>query len=307
MAYCIQNTQYIYLLQTREFVEKTENGNIYKIGMTFKQHYKRYNGYPKGSTLLFHRICLNCKKREKELIKLFKKKFKHRKEYGREYFEGDYQKMIKTINQILDNEKENMEEDAEADAEEDAEEDIIEKEKECFIPYYFRRWKKFVEDMRDPPPYIIKTSEEFLSLHPEMEFIITNRKKEEGYVNLKKYGTWNKFSLEQGQEGGEDLEGWIYHNRPDAYKMISPSDELVSSDKMWKMTANYINSKTNQEITYEEFIKLDRKDMEDYKQKNYNWARSKNNKYRFGPADYDIDEIHKDILKKNYVKKKYAV
>ena len=44
--------------------------------------------------------------------------------------------------------------------------------------------------------------------------------------------------------------------------------------------------------------------MEDYEQQNYNWARSKNNKYRFGPAEYDIDEIHKDILKKNYISKK---
>ena len=70
------------------------------------------------------------------------------------------------------------------------------------------------------------------------------------------------------------------------------------------MTANYINSKTNQEITYEEFIKLDRKDMEDYEQQGWNWARSKNNKYRFGPVKYDVDEICKDILKKKYVRKK---
>ena len=50
--------------------------------------------------------------------------------------------------------------------------------------------------------------------------------------------------------------------------MIRPRDELVYKDKMWKMTANYINNKTNKEITYDEFIKLDKKDMEDYEQKN---------------------------------------
>ena len=172
--------------------------------------------------------------------------------------------------------------------------------------YYFRRWEKFVQNSLNPPPYIIKTSEEWMKF-TDMEFIITNRKKVEGFA--KQNGTWRKFSLEQAWGGGEGLKGWIIHHAgdsllPQVYKMISPGDELVSSDKMWKMTAEYKNSKTNQEITYEEFIKLDRKDMEDYEQQNYNWARSKNNKYRFGPVEYDIDEIHKDVLEKNYVSKK---
>ena len=169
--------------------------------------------------------------------------------------------------------------------------------------YYFRRWEKFVQNSLNPPPYIIKTSEEWLKF-TDMEFIITNRKKREGYCREKKNGTWSFFSLEQAWGGGEGLKGWIIHRQPTVYKMISPGNELVSSDKMWKMTAEYKNSKTNQEITYEEFIKLDRKDMEDYEQKFYNWGRSKNNKYRFGSVEYDVDEIHKDILKKNYVSKR---
>ena len=88
-------TNYIYLLQEREFIKTKEN--IYKVGMTKKENHTRFNQYPKCSVLLFQMICYNCKNIEKQIIKLFKEKFKHRRDIGNEYFEGEYKSMIEII------------------------------------------------------------------------------------------------------------------------------------------------------------------------------------------------------------------
>ena len=48
-----------YLLQEREFVKTKEN--IYKVGMTQKENYERFNQYPKGSVLLFQMIYIFIK------------------------------------------------------------------------------------------------------------------------------------------------------------------------------------------------------------------------------------------------------
>ena len=88
-------TNYIYLLQEREFIKTNEN--IYKVGMTKKENHIRFNQYPKNSVLLFQMICNNCKNIEKQIIKLFKEKFNHRKDIGTEYFEGEYKTMIDII------------------------------------------------------------------------------------------------------------------------------------------------------------------------------------------------------------------
>lgn len=37
-------TNYIYLLQEREFIKTNEN--VYKVGMTKKENHKRFNQYP---------------------------------------------------------------------------------------------------------------------------------------------------------------------------------------------------------------------------------------------------------------------
>lgn len=95
-------TNYIYLLQEREFIKTHES--IYKVGMTTKENHTRFNQYPKGSILLLQIICDNCKKCEKNIIKLFKETFTHRKEIGNEYFDGDYKKMIEIIYNIIKNE-----------------------------------------------------------------------------------------------------------------------------------------------------------------------------------------------------------
>jgi len=314
----------VYLIQPCQL----KGTNRYKIGMSKKDLDKRIKlGYLNGTVILRRFYCKYPLIVEKYIKEEFNENFENCG--GHEYFQGEEQKMVRVFI-VSFWEKADIEYQGKLHA---AARRIQEFWRLCRLKlhaaarriqefwrlcrhrlprekipeyklYYFERWKRLHEKYKDPPPYIIKTSEEWMKFIPDMHFIITNRKKEEGYVKFMRDGTWNKFSLQEAWGGGEDLKGWIYHNRPNVYKMISPGDELVSSDKMCEMTANYINSKTNQEITYEEFIKLDRKDMEDYEQQNYNWARSKNNKYRFGPAEYDIDEIHKDILKKNYISKK---
>lgn len=88
-------TSYIYLLQEREFTKTKEN--IFKVGMTRKENYKRFNQYPKGSILLFQMICNDSKKVESHIINKFKEKFSQRTDIGNEYFEGDYTQMIDII------------------------------------------------------------------------------------------------------------------------------------------------------------------------------------------------------------------
>ena len=99
----LNDGQYIYLLQEREFRKTKEK--IYKLGKTKQQHNKRFNQYPKGSLLLYQIICDDCDKIERILINLFNEKFKKIEEIGNEYFEGDYKYMIDLINNTV-NEKE---------------------------------------------------------------------------------------------------------------------------------------------------------------------------------------------------------
>ncbi len=94
-------SNYIYLLQEREFVNK--NSNIFKVGMTSKPNHERFNQYPKGSILLFQIICNDCKTIEKIILENFKENFIHQIYYGNEYFEGDYNLMINNIFSIIKN------------------------------------------------------------------------------------------------------------------------------------------------------------------------------------------------------------
>jgi flagellar biosynthesis GTPase FlhF len=91
-------TNYIYLLQEREFIKTNEN--IFKLGMTKRENNKRFNQYPKGSILLFQLICQNVNLLEKEIIKEYKTKFIQRKDIGNEYFEGNFEDMISLMYSI---------------------------------------------------------------------------------------------------------------------------------------------------------------------------------------------------------------
>jgi hypothetical protein len=98
-------TNYVYLLQEREFIKTNEK--IYKVGMTQKENFERFNQYPKGSILLFQIICHDCKNMEVQVIKQFKEKFIQRKDIGSEYFEGNYKSMIDIIYSTVKSEEEN--------------------------------------------------------------------------------------------------------------------------------------------------------------------------------------------------------
>jgi len=91
--------QYIYLLQEREFIKTNEN--VYKIGKTKQANLSRVSDYPKGSILLYQRICDNCDLYELQILKLFRKVYKQRTDIGSEYFEGEYLDMINNITFIL--------------------------------------------------------------------------------------------------------------------------------------------------------------------------------------------------------------
>jgi len=94
---------YIYLLQPLQSI--TNNENIYKIGKTKRNNFKRFNEYPSGSILIIQSSCRDCDLMEKTLLKLFNDKFIKKTEYGREYFEGDVTEMKRLINSEIMNEE----------------------------------------------------------------------------------------------------------------------------------------------------------------------------------------------------------
>ena len=89
------SSNYIYLLQEREFIKTNEQ--IFKFGRTKKECLTRFYQYPKGSVLLFQMICDNCKSMENQIKQSFKQNFKQRTDIGTEYFEGNYKEMMHII------------------------------------------------------------------------------------------------------------------------------------------------------------------------------------------------------------------
>jgi len=96
-------TEYIYLLQEREFLNKDED--IYKIGKTKQPNLKRVSQYPIGSIVIIQYRCIDCTKIERELLKLFAETFTLRKDIGSEYFEGDGFQMSCDICRIIQDER----------------------------------------------------------------------------------------------------------------------------------------------------------------------------------------------------------
>lgn len=82
---------YLYIVQTREFLNKKEP--TYKVGRT-ANYKKRLHGYTKGSVMLFLSTVNQQLPAENALKALFKKHFTQRKEYGHESFTGDIVMMI---------------------------------------------------------------------------------------------------------------------------------------------------------------------------------------------------------------------
>lgn len=270
----IMMSQYIYLLQEREFIKTKEH--VYKVGMTKKENHERFNQYPKGSVLLFQMICDNCKNIENQVIKLFKQNFKLRKDIGNEYFEGEYKNMIDIIYSTIKNEKEECENDKITKYDDPHEEDEYEENQ----------------------IYQITTYEEWIKYNRISEIIIT-KKTGEGFLRFKGQ-LWREFydkkRLDFDEDYMEDLLGFIEKNQFEVMKMVRPNNVLVSWSEMMTAIHNYKNKETNEIITWEKFAKLNEIEKEDY---NY---LSKKYEYTFIDVEYNSTQILQDIIKKCYVK-----
>lgn len=128
-------TEYIYLLQKREFIKTKEN--IYKIGKTKQENLKRISNYDNGSILICQFKCNDCNKLEKKLITLFREKYELQKNIGNEYFKGNYINMRDDIYNCI---KASDEDIIEA-SDEDIIEDIENEEKENEIKEIFPNYK----------------------------------------------------------------------------------------------------------------------------------------------------------------------
>jgi hypothetical protein len=149
---------YIYLLQTREFVNS--NRPLYKIGKTKQSNLTRFKSYPNGSILLLQSICYNCDVIEKELLNIFKVNFIQRTDIGTETFEGDYKLMIKKINEVLSNEQ-----------------------------YIDNSTEEIKQDILLTK---IKTFNEYKNNNSGIsDIIIINKKTKEGYLKLKNSSLWH--------------------------------------------------------------------------------------------------------------------
>lgn len=220
MCDIVMMTNYIYLLQEREFIKTKEN--VYKIGMTKKENHKRFNQYPKGSILLFQIICNNCKNIETQIIKLFKEKYKQRRDIGSEYFEGSYKNMIELIFQHVQNE-DNENTDEEYIIEEDTDEEDIDEE--------------------EFPIYEISTYEEWIKYNDINKIIITNKKYKEGFIKLKNY-LWKRLydttNLEFKNE--EDLLGFIQNRQYNTLLKNKITNEFISYENYYKLDDNEQNN-----------------------------------------------------------------
>jgi hypothetical protein len=96
--------EYIYLIQTKEFVDRNEP--TYKLGRTSENPpWKRFSGYKLGYIVYILERVYNCVAMENKLLTIFKELFVHRREYGYEMFSGKISDMIRVIHRELENER----------------------------------------------------------------------------------------------------------------------------------------------------------------------------------------------------------
>jgi hypothetical protein len=87
------------MVKEREFIRSKED--IFKIGKTTQQPFKRLNAYPKGSSVELLLTVTDCSVIESALIAQFKKTFIQRKDIGAEYFEGNLKDLKKKMFEIV--------------------------------------------------------------------------------------------------------------------------------------------------------------------------------------------------------------
>lgn len=95
--------EYIYLIQPVK--EYQNNTDVYKLGKTTQEPYKRMDGYPKSSILFLTIIVDDSTTAEKDLLALFRSKYVRDIRIGNEYFMGD---VVEMMNDIMDYQREHF-------------------------------------------------------------------------------------------------------------------------------------------------------------------------------------------------------
>ena len=308
-------TNYIYLLQEREFIKTKEN--VYKVGMTKKENHKRFNQYPKGSVLLFQMICNDCNNIEKSVIKIFKEIFIQRKDIGNEYFEGDYKYMIDIIYLAIKNDKDeiklvddisNDENNNDVNNEDVNNEDVNNNDQnnddENNNDQNNEDENNEDENSEDENSeddehiyYQITTYEEWIKC-VDINKVIINNKKGEGYIRFNG-DLWRKLydknSLDFDKDCMEDLLGFIEYYKSIEYYINLPSKKLINNTQQMNLSHRCKNNITNEIISYEKFNNLNFSDREKY-------TITKKNNINIIPIEFDVNKIYQDILNKCYVK-----
>jgi hypothetical protein len=253
-------SNYIYLLQEREFI--TTNQNIYKLGKTKQENLQRFKQYPKGSKLLLQQVCDGCDILEPELIRDFKNKYTHRKDIGNEYFEGDYNNMIKDIhnkitNNVIHNDNSVITEEIDINEDDFTQyyndwdrwfkknselafrEPTIYEEKET--NYRTKSNMRRIEEFNETNPYIITTYSEFKTITDIKHIVITNKKKQEGYILLDTSKEYLKIDSKfyKGKDA-ENLLGWLKHHTNDHF----------NKDDIWYYTISSFKKKSEYCMNY---------------------------------------------------------
>lgn len=185
-------TEYIYLLQEREFIKLKEN--IYKIGKTKQENLKRISNYANGSILICQFKCKDCDKLEKKLITHFREKYELQKDIGNEYFKGNCNDMRDDIYNYI----------------KASNEDIIEDREELHheIDKYY-----ISDEIDNEKTFLVDTFEKYMSVSDSIKkIIITDKKNQIGYILLKNGPIWHniyKYSPDVDLREQECLLGWL--------------------------------------------------------------------------------------------------
>jgi hypothetical protein len=211
------NTEYVYLLQEREFIKTHEN--IYKVGKTTQPNLKRITNYSNGTKLITQIICTCCDNVEKELITLFKTKFKLCKDIGNEYFEGDCMEMMKIMFDT-----------------------VFKKNDESPNVKSLNYSSGCLE---------IHTMNDFIKISTIKKVVITNKLKAEGYIKLK--GTGDKWLIiHKKGSNEEDLMGFL-KNCHEEMCYCDNNNNILNQNEF--ETLNYIATKLRIECNYENIHK----------------------------------------------------
>ena len=272
---CEIESQYVYLLQEREFTKTHED--IFKIGKSTQSNIKRLTQYPKGSILLIQLSCLDCSKCEKMIMQKFKEKYIQRLDIGHEYFEGDYEIMIDDIGCIV------------SLSDEEIENKILE----------INNLKNDIfENVDNYALADFETSDvKDLIFSDITNITITNRTPIEGFIEYSN-GYYIQLGISDDDQTVDDRRHQLVVNimlaycskRPIIYKIVKPKFQLVTShEDIRKLYYTYQHPITQIFINSTQYDDLDPTDQLQYTCfKNCNYVKCN--------LWYNVDDIIKDIL-----------